>query len=146
MQCSVYCLEWCQYTNVSHFSVVFQTRSTNSTISKSYSKFISKRNVCLILEISNLILCIISNLYRLTLNIFVFVNIWYSNVLRDTRKRKLQSLELPNAEKTERTVFIGDADKDFEWHHLQQNVQFYDCSAKVEHQLNNLTDWLDRML
>lgn len=69
-----------------------------------------------------------------------------SNVLRDTRKRKLQSLELDDEDSSERTVFIGNADKDFEWHHLQQNVQFYDCSAKVEHQVNNLTDWLDRML
>lgn len=75
-------------------------------------------------------------------NVFLF----YSNVLRDTRKRKLESLELPNAEKTQRTVFIGDPDKDFEWHHLQRNIQFYDCSAKAENQLNHLTDWLDRML
>lgn len=77
---------------------------------------------------------------------FVCLFVFSSNVLRDTRKRKLQSLELSDEDSSERMVFIGNADKDFEWHHLQQNVQFYDCSAKAEHQLSNLTDWLDRML
>lgn len=46
----------------------------------------------------------------------------------------------------QRTVEIGKVNKSFEWHHLKQNVQFYDCSARAENRLNNLSDWIDRML
>lgn len=64
------------------------------------------------------------------------------NIIRDTRSRKLQSVGDDDANKP---VYLGKPGKDFEWSHLQQNIQFYECSAK-DGELNNLTDWIDRML
>ena len=66
----------------------------------------------------------------------------YRNIVRDTRSRKLQSV---GDEDTSKPVYLGKPGRDFEWSHLQQNIQFYEGSAK-EGQLNDLTDWLDRML
>lgn len=74
---------------------------------------------------------------------FFFLLIFlYRNIVRDTRSRKLQSV---GDEDTSKPVYLGKPGRDFEWSHLQQNIQFYEGSAK-EGQLNDLTDWLDRML
>ncbi|CAD7002778.1 unnamed protein product [Ceratitis capitata] len=64
------------------------------------------------------------------------------NIVRITRSRKLESVI---EESDSKTVFLGKEGKDFEFSHLHQNVQFYECSAK-ENQLSNLNDWIDRML
>nr|XP_014087185.1 signal recognition particle receptor subunit beta [Bactrocera oleae] len=64
------------------------------------------------------------------------------NIVRVTRSRKLQSVGEDNASKP---VFLGKESKDFEFSHINQNVQFFECSAK-DNQLNNLSDWIDRML
>uniref|UniRef100_A0A1A9WG12 Signal recognition particle receptor subunit beta n=1 Tax=Glossina brevipalpis TaxID=37001 RepID=A0A1A9WG12_9MUSC len=64
------------------------------------------------------------------------------NLVRGTRGRKLEVLGVNDANKP---THLGKIGKDFEFTHLQQNIQFYECSAK-EGQLNHLTDWLDRML
>ncbi|XP_004525235.1 signal recognition particle receptor subunit beta [Ceratitis capitata] len=64
------------------------------------------------------------------------------NIVRITRSRKLESVI---EESDSKTVFLGKEGKDFEFSHLHQNVQFYECSAK-ENQLSNLSDWIDRML
>ncbi|KAM7357098.1 signal recognition particle receptor beta [Cochliomyia hominivorax] len=64
------------------------------------------------------------------------------NIIRDTRSRKLQSVGEDDANKP---VYLGKQGKDFEWSHLPQNIQFYECSAK-DGELSNLTDWMDRML
>lgn len=54
----------------------------------------------------------------------------------------MQSVGEDNASKP---VFLGKESKDFEFSHINQNVQFFECSAK-DNQLNNLSDWIDRML
>ncbi|XP_017484502.1 PREDICTED: signal recognition particle receptor subunit beta [Rhagoletis zephyria] len=64
------------------------------------------------------------------------------NIVRVTRSRKLQSVGEDDPSKS---VFLGKDGKDFEFSHVQQNVQFFESSAK-ENQLNNLSDWIDRML
>ncbi|XP_011200156.1 signal recognition particle receptor subunit beta [Bactrocera dorsalis] len=64
------------------------------------------------------------------------------NIVRVTRGRKLQSVGEDNMSKP---VFLGKEGKDFEFSHINQNVQFFECSAK-DNQLNNLSDWIDRML
>lgn len=64
------------------------------------------------------------------------------NIVRVTRSRKLQSVGEDN---TPKPVFLGKEGKDFEFSHISQNVQFFECSAK-DNQLNNLSDWIDRML
>ncbi|XP_053955414.1 signal recognition particle receptor subunit beta [Anastrepha ludens] len=64
------------------------------------------------------------------------------NIVRVTRSRKLQSV---GEEDGSKPVFLGKEGKDFEFSHIQQNVQFDESSAK-ENQLNNLSDWIDRML
>lgn len=72
---------------------------------------------------------------------FVFIDV-YRNTVRDTRSRKLESVGDEDASKQ---VYLGKQGRDFEWSHLQQNIQFYEGSAK-DGQLTDLTDWLDRML
>lgn len=67
---------------------------------------------------------------------------FHRNIIRDTRSRKLESVGDDSANKP---AFLGKQGKDFEWSHLQQNIQFYECSAKDD-ELTNLTDWMDRLL
>ncbi|XP_067642882.1 signal recognition particle receptor subunit beta [Eurosta solidaginis] len=64
------------------------------------------------------------------------------NIVRSTRSRKLQSVGEEDASKP---LCLGKEGKDFEFSHVQQNVQFIECSAK-ENQLNNLSDWIERLL
>ncbi|XP_023298210.2 signal recognition particle receptor subunit beta [Lucilia cuprina] len=64
------------------------------------------------------------------------------NIIRDTRSRKLQSVGDDDVNKP---VYLGKQGKDFEWSHLQQNIQFYEGSAK-DGELSNLTDWMDKVL
>uniref|UniRef100_A0A1A9V2Y5 Signal recognition particle receptor subunit beta n=1 Tax=Glossina austeni TaxID=7395 RepID=A0A1A9V2Y5_GLOAU len=63
------------------------------------------------------------------------------NLVRGTRGK----LEILGENETNKPSYLGKNGKDFEFSHLQQNIQFYECSAK-EGQLNHLTDWLDKML
>lgn len=65
----------------------------------------------------------------------------FRNLVRDTRGRKLQSI----GEDAKKVLYLGKLGKDFEWSHLQQNIQFYECSAK-NGDLMHLTDWLERKL
>ncbi|XP_030372478.1 signal recognition particle receptor subunit beta [Scaptodrosophila lebanonensis] len=64
------------------------------------------------------------------------------NLVRDTRSRKLQSV---GDDELSKPIVLGKPGRDFEFSHLAQNVQFYECSAK-DKDLGHLTDWLDRML
>jgi len=64
------------------------------------------------------------------------------NLVRDTRSRKLKSISEDDESKT---AFLGAHGKDFEFSQLPQNVQIFGCSSK-KNDLNNVSDWLDRML
>ncbi|XP_034483455.1 signal recognition particle receptor subunit beta [Drosophila innubila] len=64
------------------------------------------------------------------------------HTVRDTRSRKLQSV---GDDEVNKPIILGKPGRDFEFAHISQNVQFFESSAK-DNQLNNLTDWIDRML
>ncbi|XP_037939344.1 signal recognition particle receptor subunit beta [Teleopsis dalmanni] len=64
------------------------------------------------------------------------------NIVRDTRSRKLQSV---GDNETSKFVYLGKEGRDFEFTQLQQNIQFFECSAKAN-ELSNVSDWIDRML
>lgn len=64
------------------------------------------------------------------------------NLVRDTRSRKLQSTSDEDASKP---LFLGKPGRDFEWSHLQQNIQFYEGSAK-DGEFSDLKEWIDKLL
>ncbi|ALC43508.1 SrpRbeta [Drosophila busckii] len=64
------------------------------------------------------------------------------HTVRDTRSRKLQSV---GDDEVNKPITLGKPGRDFEFAHISQNVQFFECSAR-DNQLNHLADWLDRML
>ncbi|XP_013103807.1 signal recognition particle receptor subunit beta [Stomoxys calcitrans] len=64
------------------------------------------------------------------------------NLVRDTRSRKLQST---SDEEGNKPMYLGKAGRDFEWSHLQQNIQFYEGSAK-DGEFSEFTEWIDKLL
>ncbi|XP_055910077.1 signal recognition particle receptor subunit beta [Eupeodes corollae] len=63
------------------------------------------------------------------------------NTVRKTRTSKLQSVD----DSENKVVYLGKDGKDFEFSHLNQNIQFYEGSGK-NNELENLSDWIDRMM
>ncbi|XP_073843341.1 signal recognition particle receptor beta [Musca autumnalis] len=64
------------------------------------------------------------------------------NLVRDTRSRKLQSTSDDDASKP---LYLGKPGKEFEWSHLQQNIQFYEGSAK-DGEFSDLKEWIEKLL
>lgn len=55
--------------------------------------------------------------------------------------RQLESVD----DKASQSVFLGRQGKDFEFAHVSQNVEIAEASA-VSEDLDNLKDWLDRVV
>ncbi|XP_058835598.1 signal recognition particle receptor subunit beta [Topomyia yanbarensis] len=62
------------------------------------------------------------------------------NVVRQTRKSQLQSVDQNNTD----SVFLGKPDKDFDFSQVSQTVKFVPCSAQ-EVQLDDLITFLDTL-